>query len=501
MGVVKRQGIKQSLVTYFGMSIGALSLFFIYPYSLSTEEIGIIQFVIRASTFFMPFALLGAQMVAINHFPVFKNEQNGHNGFLSVIGLMSAASVLFLILVILIFKKQIGEYYAGRSDYFIRYLPYILPLIVLMSFSYLLTVYTSNFHRIVIPSIFFNLLNKVALPALALAYFWKVLSFTGIFNGVLLTYVITLLGLIWYLWHLGQFSLRINRSFLQPALMRSISVYYWYNALFGIGVTILTQVDAIFVGSMLNLSSVAVYSIGFFLAEAIDTPRKALLTVTGPLIAESVTNQDFAHVKELYQKTSLNQLIAGLFLLIGIWVCCDDLFLLMPKGAEFASGKWVILILGLGRVIEMTAGSNYEIINYSKYYRFNFYSVLILAAFTLLSSYWMIHWFNIYGAALATMTSVFLFNFVKLIFIRSKFKIQPLTWGTLKVILIGVVSYLLASYIPAFHHPILSILQRGLIVSIFYIGGILWSGVSEDINALVVQLWGVVRKGKSRSAS
>ena len=75
MGVIKRQGIKQSLVNYFAVVVGAVSVIFIYP--LDRETYGLARFVIDGGMFIAPFMMLGFSSVTIRFFPFFKDEKKG----------------------------------------------------------------------------------------------------------------------------------------------------------------------------------------------------------------------------------------------------------------------------------------------------------------------------------------------------------------------------------------------------------------------------------------
>ena len=73
MGVIQRQGIKQSLVTYFGVILGAVNVLLIYTTTLQPEEYGFIQVMMSASKLCLPFVLLGSQSMIIRFFPRFEN--------------------------------------------------------------------------------------------------------------------------------------------------------------------------------------------------------------------------------------------------------------------------------------------------------------------------------------------------------------------------------------------------------------------------------------------
>jgi O-antigen/teichoic acid export membrane protein len=81
MGIIKRQGIKNSIVNYLGVAIGALSVIFIYPI-IDPKDIGIIQFVIGTATILTPFTGWGLSMASVNFFPEVKDKAKQHSGYL-----------------------------------------------------------------------------------------------------------------------------------------------------------------------------------------------------------------------------------------------------------------------------------------------------------------------------------------------------------------------------------------------------------------------------------
>lgn len=484
MGVIKRQGIKQVIINLAGVFFGALNTIFIYPLAMSLEEIGIFQFVLRAAGFFMPFALLANHIVAIHYFPRFKEEKKGHHGFLGLILISAGITASIFVFLLWVFQVPVSSYYGQKSEMFLNYLGYLTPVLVLMSFSQLLSVYTSNFQRIVVPSIFTNLMMKFLLSVLAIAYYWSFISFKGMFNGLVLTCLIILMGLVWYLVSLKEWHIRPDWKFLTPPLKKDIGTYFWYNTLFGLGFTIATQPDVLMVGTLSGLTNVALYTPGFFIAEAIDAPRKALLTITGPMIATSLAEKNMVHVAELYKKTSLNQLVMGVYLLASAWLCADYLFQIMPNGHRFVDGKIIILILGIARVVDMSFGANYEILNYSKYFRLNFWAVLITAVLTVVLNIVLIREYSFYGAAYATLFSIILYNLFKSGVIYAKFGIHPFSKYTLVVILSGFIAYFLAYMTPEMSAPWTNMILKCAVMGVIYGVFIFITKVSPDLNSI-----------------
>ena len=166
MGVIKRQGIKQSIVNYAGVFLAAFSTIFIYV--LDQELYGAARFVIDTAFLLSPFILLGATSVAIRYFPVFKNEENGHNGLLSILGIQFLIGGIIVIAVLFLFRERIFDLYADKSEIFTSQFFKIAILALIIALFNMLYSYTSNFKRIVVPSIFLNLI-KVSLPILVLS--------------------------------------------------------------------------------------------------------------------------------------------------------------------------------------------------------------------------------------------------------------------------------------------------------------------------------------------
>ncbi|MBO4621893.1 MAG: polysaccharide biosynthesis protein, partial [Paludibacteraceae bacterium] len=88
MGVIARQSIKGTVVTYLGVFVGFLTTFFVLTRFLSAEEIGLARVLIDTGTLFIGLAQLGTSSSIIRFFPYFKvpsskdsQERVNHNGF------------------------------------------------------------------------------------------------------------------------------------------------------------------------------------------------------------------------------------------------------------------------------------------------------------------------------------------------------------------------------------------------------------------------------------
>ncbi len=489
MGVIKRQGIKRSIVNYVGVGIGALSTLFIYP--LDTEAYGLMRFVIDTAFFLFPFASLGTVMLVIRYFPIFKDPEKAHNGFFSFILLLATTAVLLFLLFGSFLKEPLLNA-LGVLDFDTlligQYLSSILIISILLVYLKIFTHHAINFQRIVVPEIYNNLLLKFTLPTLTLLSFWGLITLDQIPLWLYLTFFLITLLLLSYLRYLKVLNFKVDLSFVKPKLFKEMMSYSLFGILGNFGSILAFRIDSIMVASMISLSSNGVYNIAVFIGNAIEIPLRSLRIISAPLISAAWEKQDYEEIAMIYKKSSLILFIVGLYFFLVIWLSVDDLFSLTPKFEEVIAGKYVILFLGLAKVVDMLAGVNNELIAYSKFYRFNLVAILLLGIFNILTNYTFIPLYGLTGAAMATALSLVLFNVVKFLYIWAKFKIQPFTLNTFYVLLIACIAYLAGYFTPGIGFSIIDLVVRSLVISAVFVGPILYFRLSEDLNDLLENL-------------
>ena len=148
------------------------------------------------------------------------------------------------------------------------------------------------------------------------------------------------------------------------ALAKEISVYAFYGVLGLLGGQLAFRIDTLMVGGMIDISSAGIYTIVAVLTEVIVKPARAILGIAGPIIAKSWKENNLAEIQMIYQKSSLNLLIVGLFIFLGIWLSLESLFLLMPNSEGLMTAKYVVFFLGLAQVVNMGTSVNNEIITF-----------------------------------------------------------------------------------------------------------------------------------------
>jgi O-antigen/teichoic acid export membrane protein len=155
---------------------------------------------------------------------------------------------------------------------------------------------------------------------------------------------------------------------------------------------------------------------------------------------------------------------------------------------KFSHGKHVVLFIGLAQLFNVTTGVNGLIIIYSKYYRFNMFSNILLLIITIAFNYILIPKYGINGAAVATSISVFLFYTIKMIFVYVKMGMHPFNIKTLYTIILLFSTLFIVGYMPITSNIFIDIILRSLLVLILFVPLMLWLKLSEDINKIIVDV-------------
>ena len=490
MGVIIRQGLKHSVVTVLATAVGMINVLLIYTNFLTEQELGLFQYLVSWAKFLVPFLALGIGATAVRFFSVFQNKSEKNNGFLFFVLLIPIISFSLFFIFSWLFKDFIFASIRNHPDVDLltKYLPYSLIVLFGLLMGGVMTVYIANYKLITVPEIFNNLWIKIAIPCLAVLYYFEFISFNGFILGLVSAYLVSTISLFFYAWRLGILDLKPNMTFFDKPILKEIRNYAAFSLFGGLGTIIATQIDTLMVGSLIDLENAGIYTIALYISTVIGIPLKSVFSITSPIVAESINNKDFANVQKLYFKSSLNLFVIGLLILIGIWASVDYLFQIIPNGESYKAGKYVILLLGIAKIIDMATSINTHIIVYSEHYRFNLYFSLILAILNVIFNLLFIPIFGLVGVAIATLTSMFLFNLLKVIFVWIKFKMQPFSKGMLWVLFLGLISYGITFLLPKTGYPIIDIIINSVSITAIYVPCILYFNLSDDLTLIKQQI-------------
>ncbi|HDZ14350.1 MAG TPA: polysaccharide biosynthesis protein, partial [Pricia sp.] len=211
----------------------------------------------------------------------------------------------------------------------------------------------------------------------------------------------------------------------------------------------------------------------------IAVPSRSMHQITYPLTAEILNRKDKLALKELYQRSSLTLYIVSGLLFIVILLNLDDLYELLPEA--YRNGFVIFIWLGSAKVYDALLGNNNSILYNSDYYRAILFMGVLLAVLTILLNLWLIPKYGLDGAAIASFLAFFIYNTVKLIYVKAKFGILPFTGETIKVSVLLIVIGTMFYFIELPFYPIVNIILKGILISVLYVGILYRFKISKDI--------------------
>jgi O-antigen/teichoic acid export membrane protein len=142
----------------------------------------------------------------------------------------------------------------------------------------------------------------------------------------------------------------------------------------------------------------------------------------------------------------------------------------------------VILYISAGYTIEMATGINQVIIGNSKFYRYDALFVLAMVVVIIISNYILIPIYGITGSAIATAITGAVGNLLRYLLLYKKYNMQPYTINSVKLIFIGVVSFLSGYLIPYLNNLYLDIFVRSSITSLIFLLLLLKMEAAPELN-------------------
>lgn len=484
MGIVIRQSLWVSFFSYLGIVLGYINIIFLLPRFLDVDQIGSIRFIQGTAALLVQFAHIGLAQTILRYYPVFTRRFSDVRGFIPTMLLAAVGCFLVFLAVFLLFEERIWTLFSEHAPEARHYGSLILLLIFLMSMQAIMDAYSRSRSEVVIVNLLRDLGLRLMMTLIITGYALDFYDFTGFLQLIVGTYSVNLVVLTIYLYQKGLLHFTLNFSFWKQTNYREIIAFSLLTFLGSSGSSIFRRIDSLMVTSLLGLYETGIYTTMFNIVLVIDVPMMAITQVSQPIIAVAFAEHDLTSVKELYRQSSLHQQLAGSLVLIGIIANLPSLFAIMPNGAAFGEGYWVVIILGAAKLIDMSFGINSEIINLSRYYWFNVVFMTVIALFAVGANRLLIPDYGIEGAALATLATLVLFNLTKVIFIRWKYGFQPFSAKNGLVLLVAGGVLYLALVIPAVKPVWLDMILRSVGITLVYCAAVFWLRISKEANAL-----------------
>ncbi|ODS81040.1 MAG: polysaccharide biosynthesis protein [Cytophagaceae bacterium SCN 52-12] len=493
MGIIIRQSLKASFGFYLGALIGIINQMFVSTHFMSVEQLAISRLLIENAILFATFSHLGAPFIADKFFGYFRDDQEQHHGlFVFLTGLPLIGGGVFT-LIYLLFTPAIKGYFSEHSPLLVNYHYLIIPFTFLWTYILVLESYCRNHSRIAIPSFIREVYFRLANVLLILMFGWGWYNFDMLLYLILAAYVMAIFELIFYISKLGKLYIKWpGRKKFSGSQVKAMLGYGAFTLLGGLGVNIILTIDRSMLAGEEGLVSAGIFIIASYIAGIIEIPKKAISQISIPYLSDALRLGNHREVRQLTQKSALHQLLVGGIFFLILWVNIDELFRFLPKGDTYAGGKYVVLLIGVVKLFDIGTGLNTEIILYSRYFRWSTVLIVSAAVASFLLNLALIPTLGYNGAALATAATTFGLSASKLGMVWSKFRMQPFTMATLKLLIVfGVLYALTLPFEATFENPVhalaMIVIKSGVLLTAFAVT-VYMLNISPDANQLLKEL-------------
>ena len=476
---LKGQSIREALLRLFGVGIGLISMVFIYP--LNHELYGYFTYLYNTALLVVPIISFGIPAVMIHYFYKYKAINNQSGLFIQGILLVTILAI-GLAFVSLLLTHYFKQYLVLSNPLLLDNIFAIIFIGWLVAIGFVAGNYYSNFGKIAVPTFFKEITYRLFLPTVVLLSIF--LSYQlYLYKYILVVFLmITTFGLILYGIRKRFINRNINVSKILPNELKSMSNYAAYNSLSHLGAMMAFRIDAFMISSMLSLSSTGVYFNVLAMNNVIDIPNQSLQRLAGPKIAVAHNENDIETIGTLYKQISTEGLVFGVLLTLLIWFNLDHLFAISSKPEAFDGAKSVFLVLAVGKLFDIATSTNTLILTYTSLYRLNLYITLLLAILNVTFNLYFIEKYGLLGAALATTTSIAIYNFIKFLYIKYKMGIHPFSIKTIKLTVITFCSVFILSLIPDVSNPFFGMAVNTFAILFTFIPLVYWLRVSSELN-------------------
>ncbi len=500
MGIVRKQSVKNSIYFYIGLMFGTVSTIILYPNAFNEypEHLGLLQIIVAYSIVISTFSFLGAPKTLIRFFPKVKNK----NQLITLSFLIPVIGFLLVLLFYCLFKESFLEFLKPASTEISELRSYnllklnfhlVFFMVAFLSFFEVLSSLSRSLLNATIPIFLREFFLKGMNILLLFLHWYNYINFQTFLNMYISLYLVMIIILSITIFR--KFNYKIDFKF-DEIESKKLLLFGLYVLAGGASAILVSKVDIMMIGKLIGYKEVAFYTVAFFIGNVIRVPARAIGSIATPLIAKAWEKNNIKEIKEIYIKSSINQLLFGGLIFLGVWLNIDDGLSLLPL--KFQGGKLVVLFIALSQLFNVMTGVNGVIIVNSKHYKFDLYANFLLLCITLYANWIFIletsplanyDIVGINGAAFATALSILIFNIIKMIFIYRKMKIQPFTFNTLKSIILISIVYLFISYISFPENVLYSLVLRFLLLFALYIPLMLIFKISEDVNKFVFEVW------------
>lgn len=486
MSIIRRQTIISSLLIYIGFAFGALNTYLFTREGLFIpEQYGLTRVFIVIGQFFYGFAGFGLVSVIYKFYPYYKDNLPEKKNDLLTLSLI-AAFMGFVITVLgaVIFEPIVLKKFIAKSPLILKYYYWIFPFTFFLLFFSLLEAYAWSLQKTILPNFLKEAGFRISTTLLIVLFLLTGKNFDLFIRLFSLLYAVSFFALLYYIIHLKKLNIvteisRVTKKFRKKIF--SLMAFVYGGTLVN---TTAQSVDLFAIASFRGLNFAAVFDFSSYVANVLQVPQRSMISITIPVLSRAWKDKDFETIKRIYHRSSLNLLIASLFLFSLIWLNYDDAIKALKLNDIYEQGKWVVFFMAMRNIVDMGTGVNGQIIATSTFWRFDFVSGVILLLLAVPLTVILVKEYGIIGAAWSNLGAYTIYNTVRIAFLWRKFGMQPFSVNTIWVFVHAILCYLICYFLFREMQGWMGMILRSVVFISVFIPSALYFKISPDLKPL-----------------
>jgi len=490
MSSIRRQSIISSVVIYIGFIIGLVNIyFFTRQGKFEDSQFGLYNAFIAIATIMMAVSNLAMPSYIYKFFPYYKAHlPDKKNDQLTISLVVSFIGFCLVVVAGILLKGLVVRKYTENAPEIVEYYNWIFPLAFGFLLYTILEAYTWQLRKSVLTNFLREVLWRFYITVLIVLFTTGIIGSFDLFIKLFaLSYLFVALCLLAYLVgtkriHFTFTISKVTRKF-RGVILRLCRFIYAGTLIF----TVAQVFDSLVISSLLDngLGKLAVYSVAQNMAAIIQVPQRGIVSAALSHLSQAWKDKNMGLIQKIYQRSSINQLLfASSFFCLLILNFTDAVNTFHLKDS-YLDAYYVVMLLGLTKIVDMGTGVNAQIIATSTWWRFEMLSGIALICFMLPLSYFLTKEYDIIGTGVAQLISITVYNIIRISFLWRKFRLFPFTVQSLYSVLLAGGCYAVCHFAFLPVHGIPGMFLRSVAFIALFAGGAIRFRLSPDIKPVL----------------
>ncbi len=493
MSSIRKQSIISSLLVYIGFALGFLNTYFFTKEGSFTEaEFGLTGTFIAIANIMFSFASLGMPSYIHKFFPYYNdNLAPKKNDMLTWAIVVSMVGFLLVILAGILLKGLVIRKFTENAEQLVKYYNWLFPFGFGLTLFAILEAYGWQLRKSMLTNYLREIQFRLFTTILILLFFAGVISgFDQFIKIYSFTYLAVALMMLGYILYTGKGGLHFRLSRVTKKYWKNVvtlASFVWSGQLV---YNIASVFDTIIIAAVLpnGLAYAGIFTLAQNIASLIQAPQRGVISASiGPL-AQAWKDKDIIKINRIYQRSAINMLVFAVGMFFLIFLNFTDAVETFNLKSTYTQALPVFLFIGLMRILDMGTGVNAQIIATSTFWKFEFFTGMILLAMALPLNYYLTKNLGVIGPAISNLIAFTIYNGIRFVFLWKRYKMQPFTIRTLYVVLLGIGAWVICHYLFKDQQGLMWIVLRSGLFSILFIGGIIGFRITPDVAQVILTL-------------